>query len=89
MNNTVKDKKFILGVDSEKGVNLRGLGALLSEKEAKIREEQLRPLTYQWYDGNCPFFNFRIVVSPQDDSSLTHEEIVDTLLSFSQGLEKK
>ncbi len=83
------DKKYILGVDPEKGVNLRGLGALLSEKEAMKREEQQRPLTYQWYDGNCPFFDFRIVVSPQDDSSLTHDEIVGTLLSFSQSLEER
>ncbi len=84
-----EDKRYILGVDPEGGVNLRGLGDLLSEKEAKKREEQRRSLTYQWYDGNCPFFNYRIVVSPQDDSSLTHEEIVDTILSFSQSLEKK
>ena len=83
------DKRYILGVDPEKGVNLRGLGALLIEKEAEMREKLQRPLTYQWYDGNCPFFNFRIVVSPQDDSSLIHEEIVDTVLAFSQGLEKK
>jgi len=83
------DKRYILGVDPEQGVNLRGLGALLSEKEARKREKEQRPLPYQWYDGNCPFFNFRIVVSPQDDSSLTHEEIVDTILSFSRYLEMK
>lgn len=74
--------RFILGVDPEKGINLKGLGDILNQKEANRRKELQRPFAHRWYDGNCPFFNFRIIDSPQDDSSLTHQEIVDTVLKF-------
>ncbi len=81
------NKRYILGVDPEKEVNLRGLGDLLNEKETEKRTEAGRPLTFRWYDGNCPFFNFRIIDSPQDGTSLTHQDVVDAILSFSQNLE--
>jgi len=74
--------RFILGVDPERGVNLRGLGDLLNEKEAEKRKNNQRPLPFRWYDGNCPFFNFRIIDSPQDGPSLTFQEIVELLLQF-------
>lgn len=76
--------RYILGVDPEKGVNLKGLGDLLNQKEAERRKEQDRPLSYRWYDGNCPFFNFRIIDSPQDETCLSPKEIVDTVFIFSQ-----
>ncbi len=79
------NKRYILGVDPEKEVNLRGLGDLLNEKEAEKRTKEGRPFTFRWYDGNCPFFNFRIIDSPQDGTSLSQEEIVNTLLSFGQN----
>lgn len=66
---------------------LRGLGDLLNHREAKKREAIGRPLNFRWYDGNCPFFNYRIIDSPQDESSLSHQAIVETLISFSQNLE--
>lgn len=78
------NKRYILGVDPERKVNLCGLGDLLNHKEAKKRESLEMPLNYRWYDGNCPFFNFRIIVSPQDVSILSHQEIVDTVVHFSQ-----
>ncbi len=78
------NKRYILGVDPEKGVNLKGLGDLLNQKEADIRKEKDRPLSCRWYDGNCPFFNFRIIDSPQDETSLSHQEIVETVLKYSQ-----
>lgn len=81
------NKRFILGVDPEKGINLRGLGGMLNQKEAHRRRELERPFAHRWYDGNCPFFNFRIVDSPQDESSLSHQEIVETVLKFAQGQE--
>lgn len=81
------NKRYILGVDPEKGVNLRGLGDLLNEKEIGKRNEEGRPLAFRWYDGNCPFFNFRIIDSPQDGTSLRHEEIVDVLLLFGQKMD--
>ncbi|MFP4083193.1 MAG: hypothetical protein ACLFVG_10645 [Candidatus Aminicenantes bacterium] len=82
------NKRYILGVDPEKGVNLRGLGTLLNRREAEKREAQGRPLDYLWYEGNCPFFNYRIVDSPQDETSLSQEEIVDAVMTFSQNTNK-
>lgn len=81
------NKRYILGVDPEKGVNLRGLGTLLNEKEVAKRKAKGTPLAFRWYEGNCPFFNFRIIDSPQDGTALNHEEIVEAILFFSQHLE--
>ena len=83
-----RNKRYILGVDPEKGVNLRGLGDLLNQIEVKKREGAGRPLKFRWYDGNCPFFNYRIIDSPQDNTSLHHEEVFDAILHFSQSLGK-
>jgi hypothetical protein len=77
----------ILGVDPEKGVNLRGLGTLLNEKENEKRKAAEKPFTFRWYEGNCPFFNYRIIDSPQDGTLLSHQEIVETIIAFSQHLE--
>ena len=79
-----RNKIYILGVDPEKEVNLRGLGDMLNEKETKKRKEEGRPLDFRWYEGDCPFFNYRIIDAPQDVTSLSHREIVDTLLIFGQ-----
>jgi hypothetical protein len=81
------NNRYILGVDPRKGVNLKGIGVLLNEREAEKRQALGREFDMLWYDGNCPFFNFRIVDSPQDITSLSHEEIVDTLLHFGQKQE--
>jgi len=78
------NKRYILGVDPEKGIYLKGLADLLNAKEEDVREAEGRSFDFFWYDGNCPFFNFRIVDSPQDDTSLSHPEIVETILQFGQ-----
>lgn len=78
------NKRYILGVDPDKGVNLKGLGEQLNQKEEEKRISEDRPLGFRWYNGNCPFFNFRIVDSPQDETSLTHAEIVETIEKFGQ-----
>lgn len=78
------NKRYILGVDPEKGVNLYGLGSMLNQKESQKKASQRRDPDNQWYEGNCPFFNFRIVDSPQNGSSLSHQEIVDTVIEFGQ-----
>ncbi|NIO47964.1 MAG: hypothetical protein GTN73_00780 [Candidatus Aminicenantes bacterium] len=83
------NKRYILGVDPEKEVNLRGLGDLLNEKEVEKRTKTGKPFTFRWYDGNCPFFNFRIIDSPQDGTSLSQEEVVNILLFFGQNTEAK
>jgi len=78
------NKRYILGVDPEKGVYLKGLADLLNEKEAEARKAEGRLFDFPWYDGNCPFFNFRIVDSPQEGTSLSHSEIVDIVTCFGQ-----
>ena len=80
------NKRFILGVNPEKGVNLKGLGGILNQKEREKRAELQRPFPLPWYDGDCPFFNYRIIDSPQDETALSHEEIVDLILAYSAGL---
>jgi hypothetical protein len=77
--------RFILGVDPEMGIHLKGLGNLLNQKEAEKRQQEDRPFGQQWYDGDCPLFNFRIIDSPQDISSLSHQEIVDSIQEFCQS----
>jgi hypothetical protein len=80
------NQRYILGVDPDKGVHLRGLGGLLNRKEAQKREASGRPFPLCWYEGNCPFFNFRIIDSPQDGTFLSQLEIVDLLQDFSRSL---
>jgi hypothetical protein len=77
--------RYILGVDPAMGITLKGLGDMLNKKEADRRKREDRPFTERWYEGNCPLFNFRIIDSPQDVSSLSHQEVVDTILEFSQS----
>ncbi|MFC2163833.1 hypothetical protein ACFLT2_02405 [Acidobacteriota bacterium] len=78
------NKKYILGVDPERGIYLKGLGDLLNQKEEERRTAEDRTMDFRWYDGNCPFFNYRIVDSPQDGTSLTYDEIIETILFFGQ-----
>lgn len=77
-------RRFIIGVDPEARVNLKGLGSLLNEKEAQKREKTERPATERWYEGNCPFFDYRVIDSPQDGPSLTHQEVRESIFDFSQ-----
>lgn len=77
-------RRFIIGVDPEVGVNLKGLGSLLNKKESQKRERTGRPITERWYEGNCPFFNYRIIDSPRDGPSLTHLEVRETIFDFSE-----
>lgn len=79
--------RYILGVDPERDINLKGLGDLLNEKEKEKRVSQGKEMGFRWYDGNCPFFNFRIIDSPQDGTLLTQPEIVDVLTEFGRSPE--
>lgn len=76
------NQRYILGVDPEQDVYLKGLGDRLNRKEAEKRKEQNREFPFRWYDGNCPLFNFRIIDSPQDTTSLPHQEIVGMVQEF-------
>jgi hypothetical protein len=79
------NSRYFFGVDPDMGIYLKGLGSILNQKEGEQRKRENRPFTERWYEGNCPLFNFRIIDSPQDISSLSHQEIVDTILKFSQS----
>ena len=79
--NSFGNMRFILGVDPEQGVNLKGLGRMLNEKEQEKRAEQEWPMV-SWYEGNCPFFNYRIIDSPQDGTALSHDEIVEVIKAY-------
>lgn len=67
----------------------RSLVDWLTQKEAAKKNESGRALNDRCYDGNCPFFNYRIIDSSQDGPSLKYQEIVDTLISFSQNIESQ
>lgn len=79
-------QRYILGADPGMGVNLRGLGGLLNQKEESRRMAEGRPMTRRWYEGNCPFFDYRIIDSPQDGTALDHEDVIDCLWTFSRSL---
>lgn len=79
-------RRYILGVDPARGVHLRGLGGRLNLAEQQKRKEAGRDFLQPWYEGNCPFFNYRIIDSPQDGTILSHEDIVACLMDFSREL---
>jgi hypothetical protein len=77
--------RFILGVDPAAAVSLRGLGTLLSAKEAARRAERDLSTGEPWYEGDCPFFGYRIVNSPQEGSELAGPEVLAAVLEFGEG----
>lgn len=83
-----KNGRYMLGVDPEKGVYLRGLADILNEQEKKKRERAGRPFV-SWYDGNCPLFNFRIIAGPQDGSALSYNDLVESLRIYQRILHQK
>jgi len=76
------NRRFILGVDPAHGIHLKGLGSLLNQGEEAKRAACGKSVASRWYEGNCPFFNYRIIDSPQDGTLLSHEEIVEILFAF-------
>jgi len=75
--------RFMLGVDVEHGVTLKGLGPILDAREAEARRSQNISFKNNWYDGNCAFFENRIVVSPRDGTVLAYEDVVEEVKKFS------
>jgi len=76
------DSRYILGVDPERRVNLRGLGAILNQKEAEKSLAEGRAFPRPWYEGNCPFFDYRIIDAPRDGTALSRTAILDALAGF-------
>jgi hypothetical protein len=79
---TFGEERHILGVDPAEKINLRGLGAVLNDLERRKRAAAGRAEGWAWYEGNCPFFDYRIIDSPQDGTSLAREDIVAAVLEF-------
>ncbi len=75
--------RFMLGVDVEHEVTLKGLGGMLDARESQARQRKGLEFKYRWYDGNCAFFENRIVVSPRDGSVLMFDDIVEEVKKFS------
>jgi len=76
------EDRHILGVDPTQGINLRGLGTRLNDLERRKRAADGKPEGLAWYEGNCPFFDFRIIDSPQDGTALSREEIAAAVREF-------
>ena len=76
---------FILGVDPDRRIQLKGLGARFNRKEMEKRTAIGRAAGPPWYEGDNAFFDYRIIDSPRDGTSLLTEEVLDTLLAFGDG----
>jgi hypothetical protein len=76
------EDRFILGVDPDRGIHLKGLGSRLNLKELEKRTAAGRPAGPPWYEGDNAFFEYRIIDSPQDGTSLTTADVLDSLLAF-------
>jgi hypothetical protein len=71
-----------LGVDPAAGVNLRGLAEVLNALEARKAAAMEKTDRLRWYGGECPFFNYRLVVSPHEGTRLSFEEIAGAVMRF-------
>jgi len=74
--------RYSLGVDPLAGVNLRGLAEAINILEGKKAEALGRADRPVWYGGECPFFNYRLIVSPHECTRLTHEEVLGAVMKF-------
>jgi hypothetical protein len=74
--------RYSLGVDPTAGVNLRGLADAINTLEARKAEAEGKTDRPRWYGGECPFFNYRLVVSPHEGTRLGHDEIVGAVMKF-------
>jgi hypothetical protein len=74
--------RFILGADPEESVSLAGLAPLLDFREREQRAKLGLPMPAAWYDGNCAFFERRIVVSPRGGTALAEDDVLGAVLEF-------
>lgn len=77
-----RNRRIVMGVDIDSGVNLKGLGGRLNELESEKRRGEGRDERTRWYEGDCPLFDFRIIDSPQDGTSLGNEDVIKAVLEF-------
>ncbi len=74
--------RFMLGADPEENVSLNGLGPLLDLREEDRRKNLGLPPCSRWYDGDCAFFERRIVVSPREGTVLSQEDVLEAVGEF-------
>ena len=65
---------FIIATSPSSGTYLKGLGKIINKYEKEKREKK-NMIFSGWYEGDSPFFNYRIIASPGDGTILTREEI--------------
>ena len=78
---------FIIATSPSSGTYLKGLGEVLNKAEKGKREK--RGLQFsEWYKGDSPFFNYRIVASPSDGTVLTKEEVISSLKEYLESIKR-
>ncbi len=78
---------FIIATSPSSGTYLKGLGEILNRVEREKREEAKKPVA-EWYKGDSPFFNYRIVASPSDGTVLTKEEVISCFKEYLEAIKK-
>ena len=76
---------FMIATSPDSGTHLRGLGTLLNRREGERRRREGAPLL-EWYDGNSPFFRYRIVANPKGGTLLSPEEVFQTFQEYISSL---
>lgn len=76
---------FMIATSPDSGTHLRGLGTLLNRREEERRRREGAPLL-EWYDGNSPFFRYRIVANPKGGTLLSPEEVFQTFQEYISSL---
>jgi len=78
---------FIIATSPSSGTYLKGLGDILNKYEREKREREKIAVT-EWYKGNSPFFNYRIIASPSDGTVLTKDEVISIFKEYLQKIKK-
>jgi hypothetical protein len=78
---------FMIATSPLSETYLKGLGELINNWEKEKREK--RNIEFlSWYEGDSPFFNYRIIASPGDGTILTREELLDIFRGYLKEIAK-
>ncbi len=78
---------FIIATSPSSGTYLKGLGDMLNRYE-KEKREKMNMNVSEWYKGNSPFFNYRIIASPSDGTVLTKDEVIKIFKEYLQNIKE-
>ncbi len=78
---------FMIATSPLSGTYLKGLGELINRYEKEKRGEKNMEFL-SWYEGDSPFFNYRIIASPGDGTILTREELLDIFKKYLKLIEQ-